>query len=182
MSKVGKKVIIIPEGVKVSIENGSLKFVGNNGTLETPVLDNVTPKIEGAELTFSIKDDGEKQTLANWGTTRALANNAILGVQKDFTKDLKIEGVGYKASVDGKTLVLTVGFSHLVKLEIPEGLKAVVEKNVVKISGSDKEAVGQFAAKIKAVRKPEPYKGTGIMYVGEVIRRKAGKKVAGSGK
>lgn len=182
MSKVGKKVIIIPEGVNVSIENGSLKFVGKNGTLETPVLINVIPKIEGNELSFSVKDDGEKQTLANWGTTRALAGNAILGVQNDFSKELKIEGVGYKANVDGRTLTLTVGFSHQVKLEIPEGLKAVVEKNVVKISGPDKESVGQFAAKIKAVRKPEPYKGTGIMYVGEVIRRKAGKKVAGSGK
>lgn len=181
MSKVGKKIIVVPEGVNVSVSGESIVVSGKNGSLTVPVIEGVTPKLEGNELSFTVMDD-EKQTLANWGTMRALTQNAVLGAEADFSKELKIEGVGYRASVEGKTLTLTVGFSHPVKIEIPEGIKVSVEKNILKVSGSGKEAVGTFAAKIRAVKKPEPYKGTGIMYVNEVIRRKAGKKVAGSGK
>jgi len=181
MSKVGKKIITLPEEVKVSISEDALVVTGKNGSLTVPVLKGVNPKIEGSELSFTVNDD-EKQTLANWGTMRALTQNAVSGSEADFSKELKIEGVGFKAVIDGQTVVLTVGFSHQVKVTLPEGIKASVEKNILKISGKNKEAVGTFAAKIRAVRKPEPYKGTGIMYVDEIIRRKAGKKVAGSGK
>lgn len=181
MSKVGKKIITLPEGVKVSVSEDTLVVTGKNGSLTVPVLKGVNPKIEGNELSFTVSDD-EKQTLANWGTMRALAQNAVSGSETDFSKELKIEGVGFKAVIDGQTVVLTVGFSHQVKVAIPEGIKASVEKNILKISGKNKETVGTFAAKIRAIRKPEPYKGTGIMYVDEIIRRKAGKKVAGSGK
>ena len=179
MSKVGKKIIIIPEGVKVVADAGVLKISGKNGELTTPVLENITAKIEGNELSF-VAEGEEKQVMANWGTSRALAQNAISGVMNDFEKSLKIEGVGYRAAIEGDSITLNVGYSHPVKIVIPEGIKAVVEKNIVKFTGRDKELVGAIAAKVRAVRKPEPYKGTGIMYVDEIIRRKAGKKVAGS--
>lgn len=181
MSKVGKKIIALPEGVKVSISEDSLIVSGNNSTLTVPVLQGVIPKIEGNELSFTISGD-DKQTKANWGTMRALAQNAVSGAETDFSKELKIEGVGYRATVEAGEVILNVGFSHPVKVILPEGVKASVDKNILKVSGPNKELVGTFAAKIRAVRKPEPYKGTGIMYVDEVIRRKAGKKVAGSGK
>lgn len=181
MSKVGKKIIIVPEGVKIDIGAGVLTVSGKNGEITVPVLNKITAKLEGNELSF-IAADEEKQTLANWGTSRALAQNAILGAETDFEKTLKIEGVGYRAAVEGNIVTLTVGYSHPVKIELPEGIKASVEKNMLKISGRNRETVGAIAAKIRAVRKPEPYKGTGIMYSDEVIRRKAGKKVAGSGK
>ncbi len=179
MSKIGKQPIAIPEGVEVKIEKDIISFSGKNGALTVPLLSGIAAKIEGGELVFALADE-ERQSAANWGTIRALSMNAVKGVVEDFVRSLKIEGVGYRAIVEGNVLTLTVGYSHPVKLEIPEGLAAVVEKNIVKITGRDKESVGQFAAKIRAVRKPEPYKGTGIMYTDEIVRRKAGKKVAGS--
>ena len=180
MSKIGKQIINIPEDVKVEIQSNIIKFLGKNGVLEVPVLAEVSSKLENNILSFDITADN-KQARSNWGTMRALSANAVLGVTKDFIKELKIEGVGYKASVDGNTVVFNVGYSHPVKINLPEGVKAIVEKNIVKISGANKSFVGEIAAKMRAVRKPEPYKGTGIMYVGEIIRRKSGKKVTGSG-
>lgn len=181
MSKVGKKIIIVPEGVKIEIGAGVLDVSGKNGSITVPVLNKITAKLEGNELSF-LAADTEKQTLANWGTSRALAQNAVNGAESDFEKTLKIEGVGYRAVVEGNMITLTVGYSHPVKIEIPEGIKASVEKNMLKLSGRNRETVGAISAKIRAVRKPEPYKGTGIMYSDEIVRRKAGKKVAGSGK
>ncbi|MDD4931037.1 MAG: 50S ribosomal protein L6 [Candidatus Colwellbacteria bacterium] len=181
MSKVGKKIIIVPEGVSIEIGAEFVKASGKNGTLVVPILDNISPKLEGNELSFEAKGT-EKQVMANWGTMRALVQNAVSGAVADFERSLKIEGVGYKAIVEGNVVTLIVGYSHSVKIELPEGIKATVEKNILKITGANKELVGAIAAKIRAVRKPEPYKGTGIMYTDEVIRRKAGKKVAGSGK
>lgn len=178
MSKVGKKIIIVPESVKVAISDKIISVTGKSGTITVPVLKGISPKMEGNELTFVALND-ERQTRANWGTIRALTQNAVTGVETDFTRDLTIQGVGYRAAVNGNTLTLTVGYSHPVNLEIPEGLKIAIDKNVVKVSGINKEQVGAFAAIIRAVRKPEPYKGSGIAYSDEVIRRKAGKKVAG---
>ncbi|MDD5099148.1 MAG: 50S ribosomal protein L6 [Candidatus Colwellbacteria bacterium] len=180
MSKVGKKIIIVPEGVKVAIEAEVLKVSGKNGELISPILSNISANLEGNELVFTAQGD-DKQTLANWGTTRALAQNAIAGAENDFAKSLKIEGVGYRAVIEGSSIILTVGYSHPVKMDLPEGITASVEKNILTLKGRSKEAVGTFAAKIRAIRKPEPYKGTGIAYTDEVIRRKAGKKVVGSG-
>lgn len=116
--------------------------------------------------------------MANWGTMRALVNNAIIGVDRGFEKVLKIEGIGYKANLDGNSLILNIGFSHVVKFNTPEGIKIVVEKNIIKISGIDKNLVGQTAADIRAFKKPEPYKGKGIRYEGEIVKIKAGKKMA----
>ncbi len=180
MSKVGKQIINIPESVKVSVKDGSIEFSGKNGTLVVPVLSGIVPKIEDGVLSFEASA-ADKQTRSNWGTMRALSANAAQGAIEDFAKELKIEGVGYRAAVEGNTVVFTVGYSHPVKFDLPEGIKAAVEKNILKISGADKRLVGEVAAEMRAIRKPEPYKGTGIMYVGEVIRRKSGKKVAGSG-
>lgn len=179
MSKVGKQSINIPESVKIEIGEKTIKFTGKNGSLEAPVLSGVKPKFEDNTLSFEIEDDS-KQTRSNWGTARALSNNALLGVQEDFIKELKVEGVGYRAAVEGNSITFNVGYSHPVKFDLPEGVTASVEKNIIKVSGADKRAVGETAAKMRAIRKPEPYKGTGIMYVDEVIRRKAGKKVAGA--
>ena len=121
------------------------------------------------------------QAKALWGLFRALIANMVEGVTNGFKKELEIQGVGYKASVEGQDIVLNMGFSHPVKLGIPEGIQVSVEKNIIIVSGINKELVGQFAANIRKVKKPEPYKGKGIRYVGEIVRRKAGKKAAGAG-
>jgi large subunit ribosomal protein L6 len=179
MSKIGKLIINIPDSVKVELGEGTIKFSGKNGDLKVPILSGIIPKLENGVLSFGAANE-EKQTLSNWGTMRALSANALKGATEDFSKELKIEGVGYRATVEGNSVVFNVGYSHSVKFDLPDGIKAVVEKNILKISGNDKNLVGEVSAKMRAIRKPEPYKGTGIMYVGEIIRRKAGKKVAGS--
>lgn len=181
MSKIGKKPIIIPEGSSVLVEDGSFVFKGKNGEMSVKILPFIKYNIEGNNVVFSI-DNESKQATANWGTMRSLANNAIIGVNEGFTKVLEIEGVGFKVAMDGNNLNLSLGFSHPVKFIAPEGIKLTVEKNVIKVSGIDKTLVGQTAAKIRELKKPEPYKGKGIRYQGEVIRRKEGKKAAGATK
>jgi len=180
MSKIGKKIINIPSGVKVDIKDGNIVFSGNNGVLYVNILSGITPKLESESLVFEALSS-DKQTRSNWGTMRALSANALDGASKDFVKELKIEGVGYKVNIEGDTVIFNIGYSHPVKFKIPAGIKVSVEKNIVKITGADKQLVGEIAANMRAIRKPEPYKGKGIMYVGEIIRRKEGKKVAGSG-
>lgn len=177
MSKIGKQPIKIPEGVEVAIRDGNLEFKHKNNAAVLKILDHVTAVVNDGTLSFGIDED-VKRARANWGTTRALSQNIISGFLNEFTKSLEINGVGFKAAIEGENLVLSVGFSHPVKFPIPKGIKAVVEKNVIKISGVDKQLVGETAAKIRAIKKPEPYKGKGIKYVGEAIRRKVGKKVA----
>ncbi len=163
----------------MALADGVLSVKGAKGALAVPLLSGIVAQVEGNSLAFTAKNH-QKQTKSNWGTMRALAANAVRGVQGEFVKELKIEGVGFRAVVEGSVLVLSLGFSHPVRFPIPEGIRASVEKNVVRIAGIDKFLVGETAATIRAQKKPEPYKGKGIMYVGEVIRRKAGKKVAGS--
>ena len=177
MSKIGKKPIIIPKSVKVEIAEDYLKFIGPNATLRVQFLPGIKVDFKNDELVFE-PENNSLQTRANWGTMRSLAYNALEGSMKDFVKELKIEGVGYRAAIEGSDLILNVGFSHPVKLALPPDIKASVEKNIIKIAGSDKFLVGEIAANIRRVKKPEPYKGKGIMYVDEVIRRKAGKKAA----
>ncbi|MBI5079101.1 50S ribosomal protein L6 [Candidatus Wolfebacteria bacterium] len=181
MSKIGKKSINILEGVSVEIKDGDLEIKGKRGALRVKILKYVKPEIKNGNLSFSIESDS-KQAMANWGTIRSLAYNAVLGVSQGFEKILEIEGVGYRAAMEGNDLVLSVGFSHPVKFKPPEGIKISVEKNTIKVNGIDKALVGKAASEIRAVKKPEPYKGKGIRYKGEVIRRKSGKKVAGAGK
>ena len=178
MSKIGKKPIEIPTGVTVKLESGILRVTGQKGELTLPMLQGVSAKIEGNQLLFNSAKK-TKQESANWGTISALARNAIEGVSAGFKKVLEIEGVGFKAALEGKSLTLNIGFSHPVKFAIPEGVTVAVEKSTtIIISGIDKHMVGQAAAEIRALKKPEPYKGKGIRYQGEVVRRKAGKKVA----
>ncbi|MEZ4104042.1 MAG: 50S ribosomal protein L6 [Candidatus Paceibacterota bacterium] len=176
MSRLGKQPVTIPSGVTVAIDNGLLKVSGAKGSLERPVRKDVDIKIE--DNTVTLTPGKTNDALALWGTYAAHLRNMVKGVTEGFTKVLEIEGVGYRAEVKGKELVLNVGFSHSVPLTIPEGITAVVEKNVITLTGSDIEQLGQFAANVRKVKKPEPYKGKGIRYRGEYIIRKQGKKAA----
>ena len=178
MSKIGKKPVEIVSGVTAKLDGSLLRISGPKGEIALSLLPGVTVAVDGNMLIFKAEKE-TKQIFANWGTMRALARNAIEGVSAGYKKVLEIEGVGFKASMDGKDLSLNVGFSHPVKYKVPEGVSAAVEKNTtIMVSGIDRQLVGQVAAQIRAIKKPEPYKGKGIRYQGEVIRRKAGKKVA----
>ena len=178
MSRIGKKPVIIKEGVIVSVGEEVVEIKGRETLMVIPILSGIKVEKKENELTFTPKNE-TKQTLSNWGTMRALVQNAISGAAKDFTKSLVIEGVGYRANMEGENLVLSLGYSHPVKFEVPKEVKINVEKNVVNISGANKQLVGETAARIRRLRKPEPYKGKGIRYSNEVVKRKAGKKAAG---
>ncbi len=184
MSRVGKKPVEIPAGVTADIKDQTLKIKGPKGELVLVVHPRVTIEKSDKELTVKVKNEDNKQDRALWGLFRALINNMVVGVTQGFTKVLEINGVGYKAAVSGKKLVLTLGYSHPIEMEIPAGIEAKLEKNVLTLTGIDRQAVGQFAAVIREQRPPEPYKGKGIKYADEVIRRKAGKvvKAVGGGK
>jgi large subunit ribosomal protein L6 len=179
MSRIGKKSIIIPHGVTVA-KNGSLLSVqGEKGKLARTLIPEIDVEITNGVLT--VKPVGtSRKTPALWGLYRALIQNMIDGVAKGFEKRLAIEGVGYRAALDGNNLTLALGFSHPVKFSAPEGIAFLVEKNTIIIKGIDKELVGETAAKIRHLKPPEPYKGKGIRYAGEVVRRKAGKKAVAS--
>lgn len=177
MSKIGKKLIIVPGGVEVSFSDGVFKAKGAKGESTLPVHPDVRLEIKDDGVHVSVNDPEDRLQRALWGTFRSLVKNVIIGVSEGFKKKLEIVGVGYKAVVTDNKLVLNVGFSHPVEMEIPEGVEVKVEKNTVGISGIDKQLVGEFAAQTRAVKKPEPYKGKGIKYDDEIIRRKAGKVV-----
>ncbi|MBI5126215.1 MAG: 50S ribosomal protein L6 [Candidatus Taylorbacteria bacterium] len=175
MSRIAKKPLVVPEKTEITNANGTVTVKGPLGTLTRyfkPVIGiEVTP--EGVVLT---PHNQTLETLALWGTYAAHLRNMIAGVHKPFEKKLIVEGIGYKSDVKGKELHMSLGFSHPVKLTIPETLKVTADKNVITVSGLDIEVVGQFVAKVRSQKKPEPYKGKGIRYDGEVIRRKQGKK------
>lgn len=182
MSRIGKKPIVIPDGVTTKVVTDTLgnflvDIKGPKGNLTIHVPAGVRVEQKDKELICTVKDPEDRSQKAIWGLSRTLINNGILGVIKEFGKELEINGVGFKAALQGKKLVLNVGFSHTVDYVIPEGIKVEVEKNIIKVSGIDKQLVGQTAAEIRTIKKPEPYKGKGIKYVDEVIRRKAGKVV-----
>lgn len=181
MSRIGKKPITIPSNVTATIESDTVKVKGPKGEDVLHLHPHVRIRQEDGALSVSVAHPDEKQDRALWGLYRALLANMVKGVAHGFEKKLEMVGVGYKAAVQGKKIVLEVGFSHPVELSLPEEIAATVEKNVITISGISKEKVGQFAAAIRAIRKPEPYKGKGIKYVGEVIRRKAGKAAKAAG-
>jgi large subunit ribosomal protein L6 len=184
MSRIGKKPVVIPAGVTVDVKENMLKVKGSKGELTLVVHPKVQLEQKDSELLVNVKNPNNKQERALWGLYRALVANTISGVSNGFTKVLEINGVGYKAAVAGKKLTLNLGYSHPIEMEAPAGIDVKVEKNVVTITGIDKQAVGQFAAVIRGMRPPEPYKGKGIKYSDEVIRRKAGKvvKAVGGGK
>lgn len=181
MSKIGKKLITIPDGVAVTVEQTSVRMKGPKGELEVRLHPKVAAVLDGALLQVSVKKPEDRRQKALWGTFRALLANALAGVTSGFEKKLEIVGVGYKAQTSGQKLTLNLGYSHPVELEAPAGLAVQVEKNTITVSGIDKQAVGEFAALIRSMRKPEPYKGKGIKYQDEVIRRKAGKVVKAVG-
>lgn len=176
MSRLGKIPVIIPAGVTVTLTDGVLTVVGPKGTLTRTVRPDVTIAIGETDVVFTPGTTVEAKAL--WGTYAAHLRNMIVGVTTGFTKILEIEGVGYRAEVKGNIIVLNVGFSHPVPLEIPTGVTALVEKSVITLTGIDKDVLGQFAANVRKVKKPEPYKGKGIRYRGEFIIRKQGKKAA----
>ncbi|OGG51926.1 50S ribosomal protein L6 [Candidatus Kaiserbacteria bacterium RIFCSPHIGHO2_02_FULL_54_11b] len=177
MSRIGKRAITIPAGTDVSVASSELMVKGKGGTLKRMVHPAVSIAVENGEVTVTPKESS-RLGRALWGTYAAHVRNMIAGVNTPFVKKLQVEGIGYKAELSGKQLKLAVGFSHPVILPIPEGVTAVVEKNIITISGADKEQVGEFAASVRATKKPEPYKGKGIRYEGEVVRQKQGKKAA----
>ncbi len=174
MSRIGKRPVEIPSGIEVSVDGTAL--VAKKGKIEKRLetYGRVNIELNDKEVVFHRKDDS-KQSSAFWGTYRALFNNIVIGLDKGFSKSLEINGVGYRANVNGKTLELQLGFSHPINYEIPEGIDIKVEKNIITVSGTDKQAVGQVAAEIRGFRPPEPYKGKGVKYTDEVIIRKAGK-------
>ncbi|MFA5470756.1 MAG: 50S ribosomal protein L6 [Acholeplasmataceae bacterium] len=176
MSRIGNKVIQVPADVTVTVSPENYVVVkGPKGQLEFQYNQNLTIKLEGNEITVTRPND-EIFSRKIHGTTRALIQNMVTGVKDGFKKQLEIKGVGYRALLQGNTVVLNMGFSHPVELEIPEGVTVTIPKNTeVTIEGADKQAVGEFAAKIRSVKKPEPYLGKGIRYVGEYVPRKAGK-------
>jgi len=180
MSRIGKKPILIPEGVEVKIEGNTIKVKGEKGELQKEVRPEIGIELKEGKIIVLPKIE-TKQTKTLWGTTRALIANMIKGVKEGYEKKLEIEGLGFKAILEGNDLTLSVGFSHQVKIKTPPGIKISVEKNIITVSGIDKELVGQIASNIRKIKPAEPYKGKGIKYVGEVIRRKAGKKVVTTG-
>ena len=174
MSRIGRKPVALPAGVEIKVEGNVITVKGPKGELSQEIGEQITAKIEENELIFTRPSD-TKEDKAQHGLARALVNNMVTGVTTGFQKTLKIVGVGYRAEKQGNKLVMSLGYSHPVEMEDPEGLETKVEENKIIVSGIDKEKVGQYAAEIRSTRTPEPYKGKGIKYDYEVIRRKVGK-------
>ncbi len=186
MSRIGKQPVIIPAGVKVSVSGDVLKIEGKAGKIDHPMVNHFDYKIEGNAVKITPKEGvslKDKLIKAKYGTDRAILNNEMKGAVEGFTKVLVLVGVGYRAQLQGKKLNFTLGFSHPVSYELPEGIKAdVKDQTRITITGINKQLVGQVAATIKKIKPPEPYQGKGVMYEGERIRRKAGKSAAGAKK
>ena len=176
MSRIGKKAVAIPSGVTVTIDGQTVTVKGPKGQLAWTVAEEIEVKQEGGEIQLSKRDDTTRAQ-AMWGLSRTLVDNMVVGVTTGFEKSLDLVGVGYRAAMKGNALSLQLGFSHDVNIEPPAGVTFAVPKQTeIKISGADKQAVGQIAAVIRKLRPPEPYKGKGVRYTGEKVRRKEGKK------
>lgn len=180
MSRIGKQLIQIPEGVEVKINDSVITIKGPKGELSQKIIPGFKAELKDGKIFVAPIKKG-KNTSSLWGLMRSLVFNTTKGVKDGFEKRLEIEGVGYRASVSGNKLILVLGFSHPIEIEAPQGVEFRVDKNIITVSGADKQLVGQIAADIRAKRKPEPYKGKGIRYAGEIIRRKAGKKAVAAG-
>ena len=175
MSRIGRMPIAVPAGVTVEIaENNHVTVKGPKGALERTLPSEMEIKLDGAEITVTRPNDLKRMRSLH-GLTRTLINNMVVGVTDGYTKELEVNGVGYRASKSGNTLTLNLGFSHPVEMVDPEGVDSTVDGNKIIVKGIDKEKVGQYAAEIRDKRRPEPYKGKGIKYADEVIRRKVGK-------
>lgn len=176
MSRVGKYPVAVPAGVQVALQGRTVVAKGKNGELKLDLTDSVDVEIAANEV--AVKPRGEdRRSRTMWGTTRSLINSMVQGVSTGFTKEMEINGTGYRAAVQGKDLVLNLGYSHEIRYPVPAGIKITCEKPTsIKVEGADKRQVGQVAAEIRAYRGPEPYKGKGVKYVNEQILRKEGKK------
>lgn len=181
MSRVGKKIITIPKGVKVTINGQIVEATGPLGTLKQAIPDWMNAKLDGETISIICENlTNDKKPM--YGLTRALVNNLVNGVNKAFSKNLEIRGIGFKAQVQGTALNLQLGYTHPCVLTIPEGVKVIVEENTkISVSGADRYKVGEFANKIRTQRIPEPYKGTGIRYLNEYVRKKVGKTGVAAG-
>lgn len=177
MSKIGKQPVVIPAGVTVEVSGHTVKVTGPKGTMSRHFAPEIGVEVVEGKVIVSAKGNS-KYVMSLFGTTRALINNDVTGVSTGWSKQLELVGTGFRPEVNGSELTLTVGYSHPVKIKAPEGIAFKAEKMIVTVDGYDRELVGQVAANIRAVRPPEPYKGKGIKYVDEVIRRKAGKAAA----
>ena len=176
MSRIGKKPVSIPSGVTANVEGQTVQVKGPKGAMQVVLPDDVTVKMDSGAVKVDPRNE-TKRARAMWGTSRTLVSNLVTGVTQGFTQKLEIQGVGYRAAVQGKTLNLQLGFSHDVPYPIPAGITIVTEKpTMISVSGIDKQLVGQVAAEIRSWRPPEPYKGKGVRYEGEYVRRKEGKK------
>lgn len=181
MSRIGRRPIAVPQGVEISSIGREVRVKGPKGSLTGRLPAVISMEIGAGEVTFTRPDD-RKQNRAFHGLARALVANMVRGVTEGFAKELQIEGVGYRAEAKGKSLSLSLGFSHPVEVAVPDGLEVKVEgQNRVRVEGADRERVGQFAAELRGLRPPEPYKGKGIRYADERIRRKVGKAGVGTG-
>jgi large subunit ribosomal protein L6 len=177
MSRVGKKPIAAVKGVDVKVAAGHIMVTGPKGELKMALSDEVGVKVDNNEVTITARNPDERKSKAMWGTVRANIQNMITGVTTGFTKDLELQGVGYRAAMKGKDLELSLGYSHPIVYKAPAGITFTSAKPTeIKISGADKQAVGQVAAELRSYRPPEPYKGKGVRKVGEYVRRKEGKK------
>lgn len=177
MSRLGKLPIILPAGIQVKLESGFVVAKGAKGELKLALHPAVILEIKDTEILVTVKPE-YKNASALWGLFRGLINNMVLGLSIGFTRKLEINGVGYRAAVSGRKINLNLGFSHPVEFALPDGINALVEGNTITLSGIDKKLVGETAARIRKIRKPEPYKGKGVKYSDEIIRRKAGKAAA----
>jgi large subunit ribosomal protein L6 len=176
MSRIGKKPVALPKGVTASVDGQTVKVKGPKGELSVKLVQEVSAKVDEHGITIT-PDKAQERAAQMWGLSRSLVNNLVTGVTTGFTQKLEIQGVGYRAAVQGKVLNLQLGFSHDVPYAIPAGITIVTEKPTsIAISGIDKQLVGQVAAEIRGWRPPEPYKGKGVRYEGEYVRRKEGKK------
>ena len=176
MSRIGKKAVPVPQGVTVTIEGQTVSVKGPKGQLAWTVAEEIDVRQEGGELTLSKKSEGPRAQ-AMWGLSRTLVNNMVVGVTTGYEQTLELVGVGYRAAMKGQALSMQLGFSHDVEIPAPTGVTFAVPKQTeIKISGIDKQLVGETAAKIRRIRPPEPYKGKGVRYAGEQVRRKEGKK------
>src|SRR5580698_3485590 len=182
MSRIGKKPVPITSGVKVAVQDHHVKVEGPKGKLELTVHPLITVKYDdGKKELIVTRPDDQKQSKALHGLTRSLLANMVQGAAQGYQKTLEIQGVGYKAELKGKTLVLSVGYANTISVPVPTGLAVVVEGLKIHVTGPDKQLVGQFASDVRRVRKPEPYKGKGVRYEGEVVKIKPGKAFAGAG-
>jgi large subunit ribosomal protein L6 len=180
MSRIGIKPITIPDGVTIQLADHQLSAHGPLGELNLTIPSDITVQVKDEQIMVTRPSD-EQNLPALHGTVRSLINNIITGVNTGWLKKLELVGLGYRAAIEGDDIVLQVGFTHSVRLSIPKNLKTTIEKNVITVSGIDRQAVGQFAAIIRDVKPPEPYKGKGIRYQGEVVRMKQGKAAAKAG-